>query len=148
MKNGIYIVFVILFFTSCMGLNQKDVKAKAIHEIEKAELDFAKLAADSGIHIAFTNYADENAVINTKKDSLIKGLNGISNFYNNAKLKQVKLTWKPDFVDAAISGELGYTYGKYHYDLTDSVGKHSIYNGYFHTVWKKNASGVWKFVWD
>ncbi len=103
-------IFFLLFITSCNNHPDKNVKSNAIHEIEKAEHDFAKLANDSGIHVAFTNFADENAVIKAKEDSLIKGVIGISNYYNNAKLKQVKLTWKPDFVDASNSGELGYTY--------------------------------------
>lgn len=148
MRNSTLLFCLLFSISSCSSLNHNNDKQNAIQGIEKAEADFAKLAADSGIHIAFTHYAHDSAIVKTQKDSLIKGIAGISNFYNNPKLKNVQLTWKPDFVDAAASGELGYTYGKYNYDLTDSVGKHTVYKGIFHTVWKKNEAGEWKFVWD
>lgn len=140
---------IIIFFTSCLQPNSgKNKKANAIQEIEKTELAFSKMATDSGIQIAFTHYASQNAIIKRQNDSLIKGILGIKSFYSNIKFKQVKLTWKPDFIDVSESGELGYTYGKFEYIQTDSIGKATNFKGIFHTVWKKNEAGEWKFVWD
>lgn len=106
------------------------------------------MAAQKGIAAAFTQYADSNAVIKRKNDSLINGVDAIKNFYIMGDYKQVKLNWSPDFIDASMSGDLGYTYGKYEWVSTDSAGKTQTYKGVFHTVWKKQKAGDWKFVWD
>jgi ketosteroid isomerase-like protein len=60
----------------------------------------------------------------------------------------VSLKWTPDFIDVAASCDLGYTYGKYTFAVTDSTGKVNESRGYFHTVWKKQKDGNWRFVWD
>jgi ketosteroid isomerase-like protein len=126
----------------------KNKKEKAKIEIEKTELAFSKMAADSGIQIAFAYFASKNAIIKRQNDSLIKGVTGIRTFYNNQKFKKVKLSWKPDFIDVSTSADLGYTYGKYDYSQLDSSGKLTHFKGIFHTVWKKMETGEWKFVWD
>lgn len=60
-----------------------------------------------------------------------------------------KFLWKPDTVIVAESGELVYTYGKYEHLEKDSVGNLKISSsGIFHTIWKKQKDGSWKFVWD
>jgi ketosteroid isomerase-like protein len=142
-------IFLFLILSSCIGKNnEKNKKANAILELEKAELAFSKMAADSGIQSAFTHFAHENAIIKRQNDTLIKGISAIHHYYNDKKSDNVKLTWIPDFVDVSESGELGYTYGKYKFIQTDSSGKQIVYKGIFHTVWKKNEAGEWKFVWD
>jgi len=39
-------------------------------------------------------------------------------------------------------------YGKYSYSIIDSTGTEISSNGIFHTVWKKQPDGSWKYVWD
>lgn len=60
----------------------------------------------------------------------------------------MSLQWDADFVDVSKSGELAYTYGKYTFTAIDSTGKTIDDKGIFHTVWKKQKDGKWKFVWD
>jgi len=43
---------------------------------------------------------------------------------------------------------LAYTYGKYTWQIKDTQGKITKYQGIFHTVWKKQSDGTWKYVWD
>jgi len=103
------------------------------------------MAKKEGIAAAFTYYADENAVIDYN-DKLLKGRNEIKGHYADKKYKDVSLEWAPDFVDA--SGNLGYTYGNYTFSRKDSTGKTETFKGIFHTVWKKQSDGTWRFVWD
>lgn len=77
------------------------------------------------------------------KDALVESLNE-----NSRASANVSLEWKPDFVDVAASGDLGYTYGKYTYTSIDSAGNELVSKGVFHTVWKRQPNGSWKFVWD
>jgi ketosteroid isomerase-like protein len=142
-------ITILILIISC-NRKESDIHLKevSIKDLEKTEIAFSKMASDSGIQIAFTHFAHENAIIKRQNDTLIRGILGIQNFYKDKKLKDVKLIWKPDFVDVAASGELGYTYGKYEYIQKDSIGKDIIFKGVFHTVWKKNQNGDWRFVWD
>ena len=89
-------------------------------------------------------------VVLLRNNSLIIGIDSLRESYKNkeSEIGKVSLTWKPDFVDVAISGDLGYTYGKYVYTTTDSIGTKNVLEGIFHTVWKRQPDGTWKFVWD
>jgi ketosteroid isomerase-like protein len=118
-------------------------------EIVDTELAFAQMAQKEGIPKAFLTYAADDAVL-MRNNSLIIGMESIRESFNNqkAELGSVSLTWKPDFVDVASSGDLGYTYGKYSYTVIDSTGNEKTDTGIFHTVWKRQPDGKWKFVWD
>lgn len=107
------------------------------------------MAQKEGIAKAFVAYAAEDAVL-LRNNSLIIGIDSLRENFNRQKSQpgKVSLSWKPDFVDVASSGDLGYTYGKYVYTTTDSTGTKNAVEGVFHTVWKRQADGKWKYVWD
>ena len=119
------------------------------NEIIQTEKEFADMAATNGIAKAFLFYAAENAVLE-RNDILIEGRRSIAMLFENSSSNsmEVKLSWKPDFVDVSSSGDLGYTYGKYQYTTVDSLGNRNESEGVFHTVWKRQADGSWKYVWD
>ena len=110
----------------------------------QAEKDFAQMTKEKGIAAAFYAFADDRAVIK-RGPQLLKGKEAIRDFYASQK-QSGELQWAPDF--AETSGDLGYTYGKFIYYEKDSTGKVKETKGYFHTVWKKQKDGSWKFVWD
>jgi len=107
------------------------------------------MVRSEGIEKAFLNYADDNAVLE-RNDVLIKGKRSIAQSFKDlpSSSTKVSLTWKPDFVDVSNAGDLGYTYGKYKYTSIDSLGKKHEAEGIFHTVWKRQPDGKWKYVWD
>ena len=117
-------------------------------EVTKAENDFKNLSQSKGIAAAFYAFADEDAVIKRENDSLIKGKENIKTYYSNPKFLKAGVTWKPDFIAVSDDGTLGYTYGKYVWTATDSLGNKKEFKGRFHTVWKKQKDGSWKYVWD
>lgn len=59
-----------------------------------------------------------------------------------------QLTWEPLMADAAASGELGYTHGRYTFARTDESGETSYTYGYYVTIWKRQADQQWRFVLD
>ncbi len=138
-----------LLYYSCNTNIKEDSIEKWKSEIIDTEHEFAKMAQKEGIPKAFLTYAAEDAVL-MRNNSLIIGKEAIKESYENKKseLGNVSLTWKPDFVEVASSGDLGYTYGKYVYTTTDSIGNTNVVEGVFHTVWKRQSDGKWKFVWD
>lgn len=147
MKNNLFILILIgLLCISCNRSNEYQI-AEAKKEIVNTELSFNKMAKEKGIAEAFYFFAADSAVIN-RSSHLLSGKDSIRTHYQNNRYKNVSLSWNPDFVDVAASCDLGYTYGKYTFIVTDSTGKKDTSNGYFHTVWKKQKNGDWKFVWD
>lgn len=133
---------------SCQSAT-KDQSNTAQLEITQAEKDFAVMAAEKGIAEAFWYFADSNAVIKRgENDSLIHGREGIRNFYSADYFKTATVSWAPDFVSASANGDMGYTYGKFQWQSKDSTGRSTEVTGIFHTVWKKQADGSWKYVWD
>lgn len=150
MKLTPVLALLVLTVTGCNNAADDTAgnRQTAIEAIKKAESDFAKMAAEKGIKEAFAFYADSNAVIKREHDSLIHGIEGIRNYYSAPNYSAAKVTWAPDFTDASVTGDFGYTYGKYTWSAQDSTGKSIEYKGVFHTVWKKQADGSWKYVWD
>ena len=127
----------------------KKVDKEAIKkEIYQAERDFEKMAIEKGVTEAFYFFADNSAVIKRQNDTLISGKENIKDFYAKRENKKASVSWAPDFIDVSEDGSLGYTYGKYVWKVTDDSGKVTEYKGVFHTVWKRQKDGSWKYVWD
>ena len=123
------------------------VLEKARQEIIQTERDFNNLAEKQGLPVAFSHYADSSAVIN-RGGAVIHGKDSIRLYYQASRFKSMSLTWEPDFAAVSSSADLGYTYGKYLLTARDSTGKETRSRGIFHTVWKKQSDGQWRFVWD
>ncbi len=142
------LLLVFILFAS-LAASSQTTKEKAVAAIAKAENDFSAMASEKGIEAAFTYYAAQDAIIKRGNDSLIYGKTGITNFYAKDGYKKAVLKWSSDFVDASESGDLGYTFGKYTWQMKDEQGKIvQEAKGIFHSVWKKQPDGSWKFVWD
>jgi len=116
-------------------------------EIMQAEKNFNDMAAEKGVAEAFAAFAAEEAVIK-RGGKLIKGRIAIAEWYENNSDPDEKLTWKPDFIEVSSSGDLAYTYGGFEFSYPDSTGTIITSTGSFHSVWKRQADGSWKFVWD
>lgn len=135
----------------CIGLlscsTNSDLKEQSKKEIHAAELAFAQMARDVSIAEAFIAFADQSATIE-RNNKLISGIDSIKAHFSSPTPPGTTLEWTPDFVDASFSGDLGYTYGKFVYTRLDSAGNSEKIEGIFHTVWKKQEDGSWKYVWD
>lgn len=120
---------------------------KTAKDIRQAEEEFAKLADEKGVAVGFYEFAAEEAVIN--RSGLIKGRDAIKAFYDPIEKAGTKFKWSPDTVVVSERGDMGYTYGKYQHFEKDSLGNLKVASsGIFHTVWKKQKDGSWKYVWD
>ena len=72
----------------------------------------------------------------------------IEAYFDKITLKDVQLSWEPEHIEVAASGDLAYTYGPYTFNWTDDAGSAQKATGIFHTVWRKEADGQWRYVWD
>ena len=145
MKTILSLLSVFILFLSCETKTASGSSETWKQEIRDAELQFAEMVKNEGIHNAFVAYAADDATM-MRNNTLVKGKTAIDEFYKNTDSKT--LDWAPDLVDVSASGDLGYTYGTYHFTYQDSLGESHVNTGIFHTVWKRQADGAWKFVWD
>jgi ketosteroid isomerase-like protein len=143
------------YLFACMGAilllsceNKKENILILKDQVLKTEEDFKNLAQTKGIQEAFYTFAADDAIIKMDNDSLIKGKESIKQHFSAPKFGKAKVTWKADFVEVSNDGTLAYTYGKYIWTATDSLGNKKDFKGIFHTVWKKQEDGSWKYVWD
>ena len=58
------------------------------------------------------------------------------------------LNWTPIFGDISRAGDLGYTTGPFWITETIAPEKPPTRNGYFFSIWKRQAQGDWKVVLD
>lgn len=139
---------IIISIVSCSKKAELKNPEALKQEIFKVEDDFKNMAQSKGIQEAFYTFADSNAVMKRDNDSLIEGKEAIKALFADPKYKNATVTWKPDFVHVSDDGTLAYTYGRYVWTATDSLGAKQNFKGRFHTVWKRQKDGSWKFVWD
>jgi ketosteroid isomerase-like protein len=81
-----------------------------------------------------------NAPIATGKHAIAKAI--ASDFAHD------DLTWHANKAGVARSGDLGYTSGTYEMTFKDATGKTVSDKGKYLTVWKKQADGSWKVLYD
>jgi ketosteroid isomerase-like protein len=62
--------------------------------------------------------------------------------------KHDNIAWHAKKVGVARSGDLGYTSGTTEMSLKDAAGKTMSYKGKYLTLWKKQADGEWKVLYD
>ncbi|MDG1571929.1 DUF4440 domain-containing protein [Robiginitalea sp. M366] len=148
MKTIPYLLLLIASL-SCQNPSAKAQQAQWKQEIRETEQAFSNLSRQEGIAKAFLTYAAPDAVM-LRGQQRIEGLEAIRTYFEaqTGQTEGMVLTWEPDFIDVSASGDLGYTYGAYTLTQTDSLGTTQTRKGVFHTVWKRQADGNWRFVWD
>ncbi|HEY9123049.1 MAG TPA: nuclear transport factor 2 family protein [Bacteroidales bacterium] len=148
MRSIISLLFVFTMLTFISSCKTKINKEAVKEEIFKTEKAFEAATKSIGVAEAFGEFADDSAVIIRGENNLIKGKAAIKQYYEENTAKNAEVSWAPDFIEVSDDGTLGYTYGKYTWKSADSFGKTTESKGIFHTVWKRQADGSWKYVWD
>ena len=147
MKALSRIIALLFLIISCSPSNNEEELKKWKAEIAAAEKAFNDMAQKDGLVKAFEFYAAHDGVIRRGK-KVIQGKKAIHDWYKEDVKPNETLTWTPTFIDVSKSGDLGYTYGDYVFTYPDSLGNLKQNKGIFHTVWKRQTDGSWKFVWD
>jgi len=145
MKTTFHIIIFVFLIYGCNRLVDREELKKEVYNAEKA---FEAMTAEKGIAEAFGYFAAEDAVIKRGNDSIISGKEGIRNYYNRANLTRATVNWTPGFVDVSADGTMAWTYGKFVWKVIGAEGDTLVSVGIFHTVWKRQADGSWKYVWD
>jgi ketosteroid isomerase-like protein len=92
---------------------------------------------------------DEQGSLLWPNSPIATGKNAIAKLTASAfAIPDFTLVWHPDKVGVAGSGDLGYTSGTYDWSYKDPSGKAISDKGKYLTVWKKQADGSWKVLFD
>lgn len=147
MKN--YTLFLVLIFllAACNQPSSAEDIERWKEEIVAVEKAFNDMAQAEGLVKAFEFYAADDGVIRRGK-KVIQGKAAIAKWYENDVKPNETLTWRPTFVEVSQSGDLAYTYGDFTFTYPDTLGAQKQNKGIFHTVWKRQSDGNWRFVWD
>jgi ketosteroid isomerase-like protein len=132
----------IVFATALTGAPsaQTDVAALAsqVRDVERA---FAKTMADRN-HAAFVSFLADETVFFGQGDAVQRGKAAVAaawkRFYD---APQAPFSWDPDHVEVLNSGTLALSSGP----VRDPQGNRV---GTFNSVWRKDAGGAWKIVFD
>lgn len=112
----------------------------------EADRSFSKMSAEKGFFEAFDFYMDNDAVMYRDGQHPYMGRKAIRAILTSDP--NTTLTWEPTSAEIAESGELGYTLGRWEMASKDSTGTEKKGYGYYISVWKKQADGSWKYVFD
>lgn len=139
MQKTFLLVCLVLALFSCS--ENKPVADPQV--LADADIAFSDYSARHGIQKAFIEFADDSVVILKPKRMPIIGKQSLIESYAGKSDSGVVLTWKPEKALIAISGELGYTYGFWTF-----IAAGDTTQGSYLTIWKKDASGHWKYIAD
>ena len=140
-----YLFLLCCLLISCNMKTDKQLTEKWKHEVMETEKAFAELVRKEGMHKAFVSFAAADAAL-MRNNELVLGKKNIDIFYTGQSSRNLK--WTVEFVDVSASGDMAYTYGHYSFSSVDEDGGHKEDRGVFHTVWKRQQDGSWKFVYD
>lgn len=109
-------------------------------ELAGQERAFSAAADSIGINRSFVMFLDEQCVMFNPHP-----VNGMQ-LYRTRPESKAHLSWYPAFVEVAASGDFGLSTGPWQYRI--AKGDTSVAYGYYVSVWKKRADGVWKVIFD
>ena len=137
MKN-IVLLISILMFTFC-----KPSVKPGKEELMEVDRSFSATSVEKGYNKAFIEFAHANAILLRANSVPVEGIDAVTRLFEKADTTGVRFTWEPIDADIALSGELGFTYGVYSFKKDTTTEK-----GTYVSVWKKDATGNWKYVLD
>ena len=112
-----------------------------------ADLAFARMATDSGVHAAFGNYAAADATFPPGESIMTVGAPAIrARMSTPARMQSVWL-WHPVYAGATAAGDFGYTVGESTIRSSRAADA-SVYQGKYLTVWQRQEDGSVKFILD
>jgi hypothetical protein len=156
MNTAFRFVLLLALGTSLAPALRATDHEKLCAELARTERAFCAQAAAIGVQDAFlANMADECFLADQLRLSRAEFMVAVQTSrarlgaaYKPGPDPNSQLTWAPSKVDVSADGTLGYTWGRYDYTAKGKDGKVTSSPGIYLTIWKRQADGSWKFVFD
>jgi len=96
-----------------------------------------------------TAFFDKQGTVLLANGPMVTGKKALAKFVASGfAMRDYKIGWRASKAGVAESGELGFTSGAYRMSFKDAAGKTVSDKGKYLMVWKKQADGVWKALFD
>jgi ketosteroid isomerase-like protein len=156
MPNPLKTGFSLCIFLVLAGRSLATSQENLCRELARTEHSFCAEAARVGIANAFLAYMADDCFL---PDRLMLSRSEYQAAVQEARAKagaaykpgpnpDVQLTWSPSKVSVSDDGTLGYTWGRYDFTSKGKDGKIDSSSGIYLTIWRRQADGSWKFVYD
>ena len=125
-----------------------DTRAADEMAIRDADGAWSKIAEAKQMDAFIGYYADDaismppNAPISNGREAIQKAMTEMF------AIPGFSLKWRATKVEAARSGDIGYSLGTYEAGMNDPKGKPMMDHGKYLTIWKKQPGGTWKVAVD
>lgn len=124
------------------------VDTKAVEDaVRAADVAWAKAAGAQDVAAVVSYYADD-AVVMPPNSPVVASKDGWQKAWAEMLVPGNSLSWTPNTVKSAASGELVYVQGTYTGNFKGPDGKAVADAGKYLEVWTKQADGSWKAVDD
>lgn len=134
-------------FLSCRGGEDIPELRKGLLETDRA---FSEYSLEQGSEEAFYRFMDDEGIVLPRRGIPIRGKESYRKLFDGLpdSGRSSRLQWEPEIAEVSRSGDMGYTFGRYTQTVTDALGSVDMTSGYYVTIWKRQADGSWKFIFD
>lgn len=144
MKN-LAIIIGLTFVFGTTSFSRQQSATSALASLVAAERSFAQTSVRVGIRKSFMTYFADEAIV--FRPHPIRYKDAVRDVPPPKNPLGATLSWEPIYADISLAGDLGYTTGPY--TLADNTGSgRPAQNGFYFSIWKKQAGGEWKVVFD
>lgn len=143
-KFGIFFLSgLVLCMAGCTQRVDLDAAKESLLETDR---EFARAAIQEGVAAAFNRFMADEATVFRPNDLPFVGREAILELMSQSPAGS--LSWEPYFVEVSASADLGYTLGQYTFTAEGAEEGDQPIRGHYLTIWKKQADGNWKLVFD
>ena len=136
----IFLAFLALAACSPEATNEPD-------ELMQRDREFSSYAKQHGAAAAWAEFfAQESVQLNGGSQPML-GLDRILESFDGWP-EDILLTWAPEAGEVSLSGDIGYTWGRYVLRSKDENGNDVVSHGKYTTIWKRQKDGEWKVILD
>lgn len=133
-------IAALLVFCSQIIAAQTSAREASLRSLVAAEQEFSRVSAEQGTRAAFVAFLADEGIVFNPTPTRGKPL------WLARKDAPGLLTWTPVWADVSAAGDLGYTTGPF--EFRQSKDAPVTGNGYYFSIWRREAGGVWKVVVD
>jgi len=143
-----YFVLLVILMAALSGCAKRaDVEAERAALLQ-ADADWATAVATKDPD-AFASFFAPDAILMAPNLPVVNGMEGIRQWATaNMSLPGFAVTWEATSAEVAASGDIGYTLGRFTFQMTLPDGTPLTDTGKYATIWKRQADGMWKVAVD
>jgi ketosteroid isomerase-like protein len=153
MKISLRLALVLLWSLAVGCASKSKVSRTLTHpdrlarEIFETDIAFARMSSEQGPAAAFAAFTITRSAHLPPSGPPIIGNQAISQFMAGAP--NSTLQWRPEHAEAAMSGDVGWSWGSYESRTPDpSGGRAQITRGRYVSIWRRQVGGAWRVILD